>query len=485
MTTGEFLRHSGCNEETVVLELGRHELPAPEERGTSVNHRSIFVSLALALALGLVWLTPADARDSNISGGIQYVIQGDKYKAQAKDDPAYMKDAFRVYEKAVDRLTKGIAKDPGDVEAYDYLGRAYAELNRPAEAGQAFATGIEKATEKGDKEKLVKRMNDNRQHYWATYYTEAMESFNASQAIEDEAVQKDSILAASERMRHAIEMWPDQTTPRTATWRCSTSVPRTASRRWPSSKRVSRSHPRTRASPIASRNLVVNMGIAASNSGDYATAIAVFEGVLAENPEDYTTAQQLGELYFKQGQSVEGEAEKQAAFEGAAKNFGIHYSGNLEDPNSAYNYALSLSLSGQYDKAAELVHDWLVKRPDDPDIHGLMANAYTGMGLKNEAVGHQLIARALREGEKDEDPAALAKATADEAGAKSEAAKYLAEWGAPDEIRTLTTGEVQTQTWFWWETKQVATLHKGRKVSEVNFAEVAMADGAAETASTP
>ena len=79
----------------------------------------------------------------------------------------------RIFGKAVKFLNLGIAESPKDVEAWDYLARAYAQLDSAEKCGWAFTQGIALAEAEPDLKKLLDQMVTNRKHYAAVYAIEA------------------------------------------------------------------------------------------------------------------------------------------------------------------------------------------------------------------------------------------------------------------------------------------------------------------------
>jgi tetratricopeptide (TPR) repeat protein len=453
-----------------------------------INRRLLFIAVTLAFACSLL-AGPVLARNYHVSGGIQYVSQGDKEKAKQNYE-----DAQRLYRKAVIQLTQGIEESPKDLEAWDYLGRAYGELDIADSSGWAFGTGIRLIQEQDGKEKLVKRMQDNRQFYWANYFSAAIETYRMGQDMDDEQAVKDSSLAAANTMRKAIAMMRED--PRAY---CNIAVFLVGADRF--NEALAAVNEGLVFAPQDScllgrlESLTLSMGEQAAQSGDYAMAIETYEKLMADNPDDVNNAQRLGELYFQQGGALStkaGEAgddstramleqERQVAYGNAAKYFGMYFEKNQEDVNGRYNYGLALIRAGQFNDAIQVLQGGLVQEPSSGDFHSLMATAYTGAGNDDKATAHRLIAMVINEGTVVEDPAAFADASAKKWGAKTDAPKYLKDPGPPEEVRTLVRGEYETETWFWWSKMMAVTMVKGRKVTELDFSTVAVADTPAET----
>lgn len=447
-----------------------------------MSHRFHGVAgLVLAVLLTGLLSAPALARNYHIAGGIQYVVQGGKERAKGNEE-----DARRIYGKAVTQLTLGIKEDPGDVEAWDYLGVAYAELDSAAQAGQAFEQGIEMATAKDDK-KLLKRMLDNREHYWVRYFNDAIRTYQKA-VEESETDQPDPALAAQavEAMDSAVAMDPKN--PKSY---CNLAALLANAGRFDEAMEMVEKGlgyaPTDTCLTERKQSLSVAAAQKAEETGDWAKAAAPFERMLERDPNDADAALRLGEIYFREGQSLEqkaaeapegperqaAEAEAKEAFARSAEGFGKFSSLKPEDKDGLYNYGVALLRAGKYEEAGKADIQLLAKAPLSPDYHSALANAYRGLGLEDPANGHTLMAKILREGEKLGNADSAAKATAKTAGAKSDAAKLLNELGSPDEVRTQVMGDFPVEAWFWAGPKRAVLFSKGRTVSDVSFAQLA------------
>jgi predicted Zn-dependent protease len=453
--------------------------------------RLIFFGMTLAFAAAMFGGT-ALARDHRISGGIQYV----NLAGQAKEKRQYS-DANRMYRKAVVQLTEGIEKSPKDVEAWDYLGQAYAELDIPDSAGWAFGEGIRQAEEKGGKKKLVERMKTNRKFYWQHYYQVAFETYRMGTEETDPQAVRDSATRAVETMKKAIAVNPTESIAY-----CNVAVFMVKAEQLDEALDTVNQGlvyaPRDSCLLGRLESLTLSMGERAAESGDYGAAIETYEALMADHPDDVNNAQRLAELYFQQGGSYAkqaGEAtdeaakatlaeQRNAAYANAAKYFGMYYEKNPEDQNGRYNYSLALVRALKFGEALEVMQGGLEQDPTSVDFHALMATAYTALGNDDQATAHRLITMVLNDGIVVDDPAGFADASAKKWGAKADAPKLLTDLGTPEEVRTMTRGEYETETWFWWSKRRAVTMVKGRKVTDLDFAQVAMVEQPTEAAPT-
>ena len=426
----------------------------------------------LAAALGLLAADRSWARNYHISGGIQYVAQGDKEKAKG-----LYEDAQRLYGKAVVQLTEGIAEDEDDYEAYDYLGRAYAELDSTERAGWAFRTGIALACADEDEKKLCQRMQDNQKFYWGTYFQSALDTYRLADTAPSDEAKRDSIMAAAAKMWKAIEVYDQD-----GSTFCNLAAFYAQADTLDEAMRVVdlglQKVPGDSCLVQRKSDLTVSMGVAAEARGEYDTAIATFETVLANDPSDMGTAGQLGQLYFKKGMKLSSDGDRPAAvaaYASAAKNFGAVYESSKGTENEAdarYNYALALVQGEKYQEAATVIHAGLKATPKSLDLHRLMGNAYDGMDRPDDATKHRLVATVLDGGTAAEDAAAAAQASAEASGPAKDAAKLLKSMGPPEDLWKQTRGEYEVELWCWWSKFRTVTLVKGQTVSDLDFSQM-------------
>jgi tetratricopeptide (TPR) repeat protein len=434
--------------------------------------------LGLVAVLAAVCVAaPAHARNPNISGGILRVTQANKEKEKKNFD-----EAQRLYGTAVKALSTGLAEDPKDIEAWDYLGVAYGELDSTARAGFAFSEGIKAATAGGsEKKKLLDRMIDNRRYFWVKHFNDGLGSYREATAVEGQ-VDEAKLNQGIAQMRSAIEI--DPSAPQAY---CTLAAFLVNAKRVPEAAEVVRQGLAIapQDSCLNERKSVVAVveGEEAAKTGDFSKAIAPYEAMLAKDPSDSGAALRLGELYFQQGEAYETRMEAAAddaskkqlgqqardAFAKAADGFGAYHKSKPEDDAGRFNYAVALSRSGQFEKLGQLAQSTLLTSPSLPEYHSFLATAYREMGNEEASTAHTLMARMLKEGTKVDDPAAVAQKSVDTYGATSNAASTLKEWGAPEEVRTHQMGDYPVEAWFWWTAKRGAIFSKGAKVATADF----------------
>jgi tetratricopeptide (TPR) repeat protein len=433
----------------------------------------------LVVLLAVLLAPPAAARNANISGGIQYVTQAER--EAAKGDSVEMR---RIFGKAVKFLNMGISESPKDVEAWDYLAHAYARLDSAEKCGWAFSQGIALAKADPELKKLLDQMVTNRKHYAAVYAIEA--SLAYQKAVAGGSVPDPTLsLQAAQAMRMALAVNPED-----AKSYCNLAAFYAYAKHFDEALQAVdkglKLAPQDSCLTSRKDQLGVVLADRAEATGDWAAAIALYEKAAASTPGDLGPAQRLGELYFKQGRALAAKAdslpegpEKQAALEQAkqaffhsAEGFGKYSAGHPDEKDGRYNYMIALLQAEKYEDAGHAAIEALAGDPLNPEFHSALSSAYRGLKLEDPANGHTLLARILRDGTKDADPAAAAKKSAGTWGATSDAARLLKEMGPPDDIRTQTIGTYDVECWVWVGPKRGVLMSKGRTVSDVTFAQL-------------
>lgn len=435
----------------------------------------------LLASLLTVVVSPALARDFHVAGGIQYVVQGGKERAKGNEE-----DARRIYGKAVAQLTQGIATDPGDIEAWDYLGVAYAELDSAEKCGWAFGRGIEMARAKPEEKKLLQRMVDNREHYWVRYFNEAIRTYQkAVEASPSGEPDSAATMEAVVSMRRALAVNPSN--PKSY---CNLGAFLANARNYDAA--IATVDDGLKIAPqdscLLGRKEQLSVAVAdkAAETGDWERATGPIERLYAANPNDADAALRLGEIYFKKGTALDAAAAKlpdgpdkqtaleqvRASFARSADGFGKFSELKPDNQDGRYNHAIALIRAEKYAEAGQVAIAGLAVEPLSPEFHAVMSNAYRGLKLEDPANGHTLMAKVLREGERASDSDSAAKAIVAKSGPTSDAARLYKELGAPAEIRTEQMGDFPIEAWFWTGAKRAVLMSKGRTVSDVSWAQM-------------
>ncbi len=436
--------------------------------------------------LALVVVPAAEARNFHVAGGIQYVSQGGIEKKKGN-----LEDAARIYGKAVAQLTQGLDEDPNDLEAWDYLGIAYAELDSAEKSGWAFGQGIEKTKAKGEeKKKLYDRLVGNRDYYWVIYFNKAIASYQKAIAGVPEGKEPDpaAVQPGIDAMRQAVSMNPNNPKAYCNLAAFMANAKQTEEARTVIQKGLEKA-PGDSCLTVRQSQLDFSAATKAVDTGNYGPAIAAYEKTMAANPSDAGAAQSLGELYFKQGSKQEEDAGKEtdaakkaegmgqakASFTGAAKWFGKYHEVKPEDETGSYNYTIALLRAGNGADAAKTAQVLLATNGTSPEYHSLMAQAYRDLNVQEAAQAHALVNRVLKDGTKEADAAGAAQKAATQFGAASDPAKRLKELGPPDEVRTLVMGDYPVEIWLWAGKKHATVFSKGKQVTVADWNALASA----------
>jgi len=466
----------------------------PPRTGAAERGRALKARWLVAAGLFTLVVVPAaEARNFHVAGGIQYVTQGGIEKKKGN-----LADATRIYGKAIAQLTQGLEEDPKDLEAWDYLGIAYAELDSAAKAGSAFGSGIDKICALGDeKKKLCERIRSNREYYWVIYFNKAIAAYQKATAGlgEGKEPEASAVQPAIDAMSQAVAVNPGN--PKAY---CNLAAFQANAKQKDQALATIQTGLEKAPGDSCLMQRKEQLSFASANeavqTGNFGPAIAAYEKQLAANPNDAGMAQSVGELYFKQGTQQEESAGKEAdatkktelstqaktSFTGAAKWFGKYHEAKPEDENGTYNYTIALLRSGNASEGAKMAQGLLTVKGDSPEYHSLMASAYRDLKVDDAAQGHALVTRVLKDGTKEADAAGAAQKAAAQYGATSAPAKVLKEMGPPDEVRGLTIGDYPVETWLWLGKKHATLFSKGKQVTEVDWTAVASAAKPAPTA---
>jgi tetratricopeptide (TPR) repeat protein len=210
---------------------------------------------------------------------------------------------------------------------------------------------------------------------------------------------------------------------------------------------------------------------------DYDGAIVLLEQQLAKSPNDFGALNQAAEASYQKAQALEA-AKDTAGFQAAYAKAGGYFKRAADAATDAkdkgsltFNYALSTLNSNDKSQVKDMskaVFDALQTDKQNGQMHMMLARAYQVMGMDAKASEHALVGRGLGEdAEKIADigayVAALPKA--------SEGAKLVAEKGAPDEVRRITTGGQKLDVWFYWPANRAYAMLDGRKITEAKLDE--------------
>lgn len=462
-----------------------------------MRFRTIASSATLAAFLLAGLAGGALARNPHCAGGIQYVVLGMKDK-----DKGNLEDYKREMQKAVQQLEQCAQEDPADHEAVGYLGWAYAEMESSCAAGKAFAAAIQGLEQKGDKKK-VEWAKGNQQHYWAQSFNQGIEKIKAAQAAyADYSVEpkSDADKTLREQARKSYEgaiatltgascLKPgDPQTIRSlgsvyafmGDFQKAGSVFSEGLKVAPNDTSLAQSLRATR----------VNLANQLVEGKKYDEAVQYFDQLIKEEPSSADHHLSLADVLFRRAATLEGDAQK-AEFRRAADSY--EKAGQLrpDDADLFFNAALARQNAGEwekseanwriaaklrpndvdilgaqgsvlaelkrFDEAVQVLHQAVMLKPDNKNLHRQLGAAYTKAQNNAKATEELMVYLALQNGAAEPDAAAAAKAAKD----GSAAAKTLATEGAPDALNKWEADNQKYETWFYWKKHQAYTFGAG------------------------
>ncbi len=451
--------------------------------------RGLFGLVVIAL-VGVAAI--AEARNFRISGGVQYVSQG-----LAEKQKGNLEDAHRIFGKAVTQLSMGIAEDPKDKEAWDYLARAYAEYGKPDSAGWAFGEAVKRA--QGDP-KLLERVSKNQEHYWVVSFNEGIlalqeankivpfEKLNTDDPKVPEA--KAKLAQAEASLRKAAAYNPTKAKAYSNLALALALPGKTEESNAAIAQglaNVPMDDPE-RKEIVDQQDRLVGGAVADKlNAKDYDGAIQLIDAQLAKTPNDFSLLNQAAEASYSKAQAAEAAKDTATTTKAYSQSAGYFKRAadvaDAKDKSSLiFNYALATLSSNDKAQIKEMtkpVFDQLQVDKQNGQMHMMLARGYQVAGMDDKASEHALVGRGLSDdAEKITDigayVAALPKA--------SEGAKIVTEKGAPDDVRRINTGAQKLDVWFYWPANRAFAMLDGRKISEAKLDEYAAAP-AASTAS--
>jgi tetratricopeptide (TPR) repeat protein len=466
------------------------------------------------LAVGLAG-TAALARNEHCAGGIQYVVGGMRDK-----DKGNTEDYLRQMNKAVQQLETCAAEDPADAEAMGYLGWAQAELKNFTAAGAAFQKAIDGLTAKGDKKK-VQWAKDNLQSYWAGEFNTAIAKINTAQQAYPDYTQKPANDADQTLREEARKNYEAALASLTNASLLKPNDPMTLRNlgsvhafmgEYAKAAEVFRAGlaiaPDDTTLKESLKTVRTQHANALIDEKKFDEAVAYFADLLKDDPENADLHLGVADAHFKKAQntSKDDEATRKAEFKAAGDAW--NKAGTLK-PNDAdlpFNAALAYSNAGEavlaeaqwrkvlaarpddldavkslastlaelqkYDEAVKILHEALLKNPQDRNLHRQLGSIYAKAGNNAKGTEELMIYLALYNGKPVDDPAGAAKAAAGAAQASTHKAM-----GDPEAVVPWTAQGESYETWFYWGRKQAYHFKSGSLVQKSDWAAAAPASG--------
>jgi tetratricopeptide (TPR) repeat protein len=390
-------------------------------------------------------------KNPNLSGGILHFDQ-------------------KRYERARETLLKAIQQEPGNAEAYFWLGKAYAELDSTE---MARATFLKAKDLTGPKFPNMKTEVENAMdHYWSVRHNDGLQYAKAAQdakaAERSDEMQENFRLALNQFKKARIYNSEKEETPR-------------------------------------------NMGVCYFNLGQVDSGLVVLQEALKLSPTGDTRAtkilcgqyRELGDQSAEKG-GVEGYAAAVKFYTEAEKLCGndcdllysigvVHYqlaevdsTGTIAEYRSAVAYfektlackeddqdalynAASLYLElKECDKGLVHAKKLLDLNPHEGRYYDIVGRLNDCMGKKNERVGGLVFSRALKSGTLV--PPENLKGEIEKLGGTSDAMRKYREEGKPEEIRSFTDASGSDYLcWFYWTRGKALAFVRGEFKYQVDF----------------
>jgi Tfp pilus assembly protein PilF len=447
------------------------------------------VAIALAGAAGV-----AQARNFHISGGVQYVSQG-----LVEKNKGNLEDAHRIFGKAVTQLSVGVAEDPKDNEAWEYLARAYAEYGNADSAGWAFEEASKRAAADP---KLKTRVDQNRLAYWTVAFNDGIRGLQDADKIvtldkiatstdPKAAEAKAKVAEAEASLKKAQAYWPSKakTYPNLAVAQALQGKTAEASATLDRGLAAVPESDPDRKEIVERKEQVAGSVVSEKlNNKDYDAALAMLDAQLAKTPNDFTALNQAAEASYSKAQGLEAAKDTAGAGVAYAKAAGYFQRAaavatDAKDKGSLFfNYTLATLNSNdkaQIKDMTKATFDQLQTDKQNGQLHMMLARGYQVIGMDDKASEHALVGRALGS---DAEKLPDVKAYVDALPKTSDGGKLVAEKGAPDEVRRITTGNQKLDVWFYWPANRAYAMLDGRKISAATLDEYGAPAAPAATA---
>jgi tetratricopeptide (TPR) repeat protein len=465
------------------------------------------VGAAAAVLLAATTVGVALARNPHCSGGILYVTQAIRDKD--KPDPD-MESYSRQINKAVYELEQCVAEDPKDAECFDYLGRAYAELDSCGHAGRAFAAAIQGLAAKGDK-KTAERAINNRNSYWARAFNEGIKHIQDAQQAYAEFGKPPADEAETTLKAEAERLYQQALVILTCASSLKPGDPQTL-RNLGSVHAHMAEFQKAEAvfqdgleqapgdSSLAYALKVVRVNYARSlvDAKQYDQAIAYFGDLLKSEPNNGDHYLSLGDAYFRRSQGKQGEARSadfkragdayaraselkptdadlpfnaalayQNASEWAKSEVMWRVAARLrpEDPEILASLGAVLAEQKKFEEAIKMLHAAVNLKPQNKSLHRQFGAIYTKAGNNGKATEELMVYLAMQNGQPVADPGVAAKT----ARAGSAAARTLASDGRPDQLISWVADGDTYETWFYWAKKRAYAFQAGSLVTKSDW----------------
>jgi tetratricopeptide (TPR) repeat protein len=395
----------------------------------------------IVLGLMVAALVGVGCKSEELSSGILYVDQ-------------------KLFEKAVGKLETAVQLEPENPEAYAYLAVAYAETGMYEKAGEAFSRAIE-LSEQQNNRKLLRIAVDNRDHYWAVKYNEALSYADEGNLEESEA-----------QFEIARQLKPDDFQTLSNYGYVLSSLGKT--------KDAVEVYSQAMELEPDNQTVVINLAQTYQAEGDrrwdskeYMVALGYYERALGLTPESFDALARVADSYYQMAVVDTNEAKQREFYENAV----VNYQKITEiDPNNAsvlFNLGLCQMGLKNADAAVEAFLSIVMQKPRDIEAHSFLGSAYYLQGSKEKATVEFSISGALENGKPRENLSAwVASPNLNKVfGNGNDMVGVASEYGVPEEILFYEESGLDVETWFYWEKQVFVSFVNGKETGRTDYSQ--------------
>lgn len=404
--------------------------------------RHAFWVLLSSLLLSVV---ATSCKNPNLSGGILHFDQ-------------------KRFERARETLLRAIAQEPGNAEAWLYLGKAYAELDSTQEARAA----LEKAASfQGPKFPEAKSLSDNAlESYWSQRHNEGLAAAKAAQEAKQLAktqeAQKNFREALNRFKRARVYQPQKEETPRNMGV-CYFNLGEIDSG-LVALKESQKLAPGDEKAAGILFDQYRFLGDQAAEKGSAANpdglrdAIKFYSEAEKIRPKDSDLLFSIGVVYF---QLAEGDtARKREHYDTAADYFVKTLEIKPDDQEALQNAATLYLELKQCDEGLAAARKLVDLDPHNYRYHDILGRLNGCVGQKSDQIAGLVFSRSLRDGEVI--PLDGFNAHKESFDAQSDLLRRYREEGKPEEIRTFKdTNGREYETWFYWTRGKAYAFYDG------------------------
>ena len=395
---------------------------------------------AALVLIGIV-LVCVGCKTEALSSGILYVSQ-------------------KNYEKAIVQLEQAVQTEPENAEAHAYLAVAYAETGVYDKSGYMFGRAIELAEQQNDR-KTLRLAVDNRDHYWAVKYNEAL-SYADEGNLED----------AKAQFETALLFKPEDFQTLSNFGYVLSSLGET--------KRAIEIYSRALDLEPDNETVASNLAQTYQAEGDsrwaadeHMVALGYYEKALSLAPESFDALARVADSYYQMA-VVDTSKAKQREYYGKASGLYNKISQIYPD-NTSVLFNLGLCYMGleDADAAVRAFQSIVKQKPRDVEAHSFLGSAYYLQGEKEKATVEFSISGSLENGQLRENLASWVTAANLKKvfGSDTDMVGVLQKYGMPEEIYFYEEAGLDVETWFYWQKQVFVSFVNGKETGRADYAQ--------------